>query len=145
MRDLIIQSAMKWIDTPYHHHARVHGVGVDCAQLLVAVAIDVGLMREQEAFLVPNYPPEWHLHNKEEHLLHYLELLQCVETDTPVAGDIMCFQFGRGSSHLGILLNDTQFIHACLRSKKVVVNTMNDDWRKRWVHTYQFPEVKVNG
>lgn len=141
MRTAILESVSTWIGTPYHHHARVLGVGVDCAQLLVAIAIDTHMLTERQAELVPNYPPEWHLHNKEEHMLEYLELMGCTETDTPLPGDIMCFKFGRSCSHLGILVNDTQFIHACMRSGKVVLNTINEDWKKRWIKTYQFPKV----
>lgn len=142
MRAEVILAAEKWIDTPYHHHARVMGAGVDCAQLLVAVALDVGMLDARRAQLVPNYPPEWHLHNREEHLLEYMELMGCVETSTPMAGDIMCFKFGRTCSHVGILVSPTQFIHACLRSGKVVVNSLNGDWEQRWVKTYRFPGIE---
>jgi NlpC/P60 family putative phage cell wall peptidase len=142
MRADIILAAEQWIDTPYHHHAHVMGVGVDCAQLLVAIALEVKLLNERQAQLVPNYPPEWHLHNREEHLLEYMELMGCVETSTPAPGDIMCFKFGRTCSHVGILVSPTQFIHACLRSGKVVVNSLNGDWQARWVKTYRFPGIE---
>lgn len=141
MRVEIINAASGWINTPYHHHARVKGSGVDCAQLLVAVAMEVGMLDERRAALVPNYPPEWHLHNREEHLLEYMELMGCVETDAPQAGDIMCFKFGRTCSHVGVLINQNQFIHACIASGKVVVNSLNEDWNTRWVKTYRFPGV----
>lgn len=141
MRSSIINSATTWLGTPYHHHARVMGVGVDCAQILVAVALDLGFLTERQALLVPNYPPEWHLHNREEHLLDYLELLGCVKVSNPLPGDIMCFKFGRTCSHVGILINETQFIHACIKSGKVVINSLNGDWNSRWVTTYQFPGV----
>ena len=137
----IILAAEQWIDTPYHHHARVLGVGVDCAQLLVAVALDLKMLDLRQAQLIPNYPPQWHLHNREEHLLEYLELMGCTETMPAEPGDILCFKFGRTCSHLGIMVSDTQFIHACLRSGKVVVNSLNGDWAERWAKTYQFPGV----
>ena len=142
MRAEVILAAEQWIGTPYHHHARVMGVGVDCAQLLVAIALEVKLLNARQAELVPNYPPEWHLHNREEHLLEYMELMGCVETSTPEPGDIMCFKFGRTCSHVGILVSPTQFIHACLRSGKVVVNSLNGDWETRWVKTYRFPGIE---
>jgi hypothetical protein len=34
-----VQEALTWLGIPYHHHARVKGVGVDCAQLLCAVYV----------------------------------------------------------------------------------------------------------
>lgn len=141
MRDEIVLAASGWLGTPYHHHARVKGVGVDCAQILVAIALELKLINDRQAELVPNYPPEWHLHNREEHLLEYLELMGCVETNDALPGDILCFKFGRTCSHIGVMVNSDQFIHACLRSKAVVVNSLNGDWLTRWAKTYQFPGV----
>ncbi len=37
IRQQIIYVAMAWLLTPYHHHARIKGVGVDCVQFLIAV------------------------------------------------------------------------------------------------------------
>jgi hypothetical protein len=37
MRAAVVKEALTWLGTPYHHHARVKGVGVDCARLLCAV------------------------------------------------------------------------------------------------------------
>lgn len=145
MRDKIVASAMKWENTPYHHHARLVGIGVDCAQLLVAVAVDIGLITESQANEVPNYPPEWHLHNREEHLLHYLESNGCSKVADCIQrnpGDIAAFKFGRTCSHVGIIINDTQFIHACLRTGKVVVNTLNGDWEERLACVYRFPGIE---
>ena len=42
-RDRIIQTALDYLDTPYHHQGRVKGVGVDCAGLVICVARDLGL------------------------------------------------------------------------------------------------------
>lgn len=32
-RAAVAQEALAWLGTPYHHHARIKGVGVDCAQI----------------------------------------------------------------------------------------------------------------
>lgn len=92
---------------------------------------------------IPNYSPEWHLHNREEKLIEQLESFGCTRVDraSTKAGDIICFQFGRTTSHLGIMVNDTQFIHARVDMKAVVINTLNEEWAKRWTFTYQFPGV----
>ena len=143
MRNEIIQSAITWQDTPYHHHARVKGVGVDCAQLVVGVAYETGLLNDDDLARIPNYPTQWHLHNREEKLLETLDSYGCVEKnkEDTLPGDIICFQFGRTTSHLGIMINETQFIHARYDIKKVVINTLNDDWIGRWTCTYEFPGV----
>lgn len=143
MRNEIIQHATDWLNTPYHHHARIKGVGVDCAMLVACVANEVGLMSDAEMHLIPNYPTQWHLHNREEKLLELLEIFGCkqIPKEQTQPGDIVCFQFGRTTSHLGIMINDTQFIHARFDIKKVVINTMNEEWDNRWTYTYTFPGV----
>lgn len=143
MREQIIQAALEWVGTPYHNHARVKGVGVDCAQLCAGVAYESGRINEEALHNIPNYSPEWHLHNREEKLIEQLESFGCTRVDrsNTKAGDIICFQFGRTTSHLGIMVNDTQFIHARVDMKEVVINTLNEEWAKRWTFTYQFPGV----
>lgn len=93
-----------------------------------------------------NYPVQWHLHNREEKLIEQLESFGCVEVpkDQLLPGDIVTFQYGRTTSHLGIMVNETEFVHARVDMKKVVVNTLNDDFKSRWTHVYQFPGV-ANG
>ena len=143
MRNEIIQYATDWLDTPYHHHARIKHVGVDCAMLVACIANEVGLMSDAEMSLIPNYPTQWHLHNREEKLIELLEIFGCKQKpkQNTQPGDIVCFQFGRTTSHLGIMINDTQFIHARFDVKKVVINTMNEEWDRRWTFTYTFPGV----
>ena len=34
----IVTEARTWVRTPYHHQARLKGVGVDCAGLVIGVA-----------------------------------------------------------------------------------------------------------
>lgn len=148
MRTKIIASAMSWIETPYHHHARIKGVGIDCAQLIVGVALECELLTLAQATAIPSYSVQWHLHNKEEKMIEQLEFCGCVDTKntTPYAtpGDIITFKFGRTSSHLGICVSPTRFIHADLAAGKVVCVSMNDEWVQRWTHTFLFPGL-TNG
>lgn len=141
--DDVISAALQWEGTPYHNHARVKRVGVDCAQFCVAVAYECNRITSEHLIHIPNYSPVWHLHNREEKLIEQLESFNCVRinrADT-IPGNIVCFQFGRATSHLGIMVNETQFIHARVDIGKVVINTMNEEWAKRWTFTYEFPGV----
>ena len=36
-RAAVVAEAIAWLGTPYHHRARIKGVGVDCAQLALGV------------------------------------------------------------------------------------------------------------
>jgi len=140
MRSEIIQEARDWINTPYHNQARVKHIGVDCAQLIAGVAIESGIMMEVN---VPAYSPEWQLHNKEEKMLGILEDFGCTEirTEDALPGDILCFQFGRVCSHLGILVEPTRFVHARIDIGKVVEHELSGDWVKRLKKVYKFPNI----
>lgn len=142
MRQDIVDSVRTWLETPYHHQARVKGAGVDCAQLIAGVAEECGYIEPGVA--IQNYSTEWHLHNREERMLQYLEEFGCKLKEEPAQpGDILCFKFGRVCSHLGILVPENKFIHARIDVHKVVLNSLSGDWLKRHVRTYSFPTEKI--
>jgi NlpC/P60 family putative phage cell wall peptidase len=136
-RAAIVRAAHDWVDTPYHHQARVKGVGVDCAQLIAGIAEDVGLVSDSK--IPANYSPEWHLHNREEMLMDMLRYFGCVEVPAAQMGDILCFRFGRAVGHLGVLIDQSTIIHARIDLGKVVLNTLTDDLKRRHTHTFTFP------
>lgn len=108
MRRQIIDEAMTWLRTPWHHGARVKGAGVDCAQFLVAVYVAVGVVEEPT---LEAYPRDWHLHRDEAKFLKYL--LQYAEpVSDPKPGDIAMFKYGRHAAHGAIVLGDNRIIHA---------------------------------
>ena len=137
----VIEEALTWLGTPYHHQARVKGVGTDCAQLVAGVAEVVGVL--SKGLGITGYSPEWHLHNSEEKMLGMLEEFGCTEAESLEPGDIICFKFGKVCSHLGIYLGQEQFIHARIDQGKVVINSLSGDWLKRHTKTYSFPLEKL--
>ena len=62
-RAAVVAEAKAWLGTPYHHRAKLKGVGVDCAQLPIAIYAAVGLNPEEA----------WHtaMHNP-----HYQETIR---------------------------------------------------------------------
>jgi hypothetical protein len=62
-RAAVLAEAESWIGTPYHHAARVKGVGCDCLTLLAEVYPAARIIGHVE---VPFYPPDWHLHRSAE-------------------------------------------------------------------------------
>lgn len=109
-RAAIVAEARAWLGTPYHHHGRLQGVGVDCAMLLAEVFEHVGLVAHVDA---GTYPHDWHLHRSEERFLGWLERCGARETGTPAPGDVAIFKYGRAYSHGAVLVDrDLSVVHA---------------------------------
>ena len=72
VRERVVAEAMAWLGTPYAHRQRLKGVGVDCAQLPLAVYAAAGVIGEAD---VGAYASQWHLHRAEELYLHHLQAL----------------------------------------------------------------------
>lgn len=109
-RAAIVAEARRWLGTPYHHHGRVQGVGVDCAMLLAEVFESVGLVARVEP---GTYPHDWHLHRSEERFLSWVERCGARETGTPEPGDVAIFKYGRAYSHGAVLVErDLSVVHA---------------------------------
>ena len=105
-RAAVVAEALTWINTPYHHHARVKGVGVDCAQLLCAVYEACGLVPHIDP---GNYAHDWHLHRGEEVFIGWLEKVGAREVLAPVRpvpGDVAIFMYGRAYSHGAVVVDD---------------------------------------
>jgi NlpC/P60 family putative phage cell wall peptidase len=107
-RSLVAAEAMSWLGTPYHHHARIKGVGVDCAQILCAVYEACGVV----GHIAPGqYPTDWHMHRNEEVYADWCARY-AKRTDTAQAGDVALFRFGRCFSHGGIFVAPEMVVHA---------------------------------
>ncbi|WP_428421976.1 hypothetical protein [Methylibium sp.] len=111
-RAAVATEVLSWLGTPYHHHARIKGVGSDCAQILCAVFEAVGRVGHID---LGNYPRDWHLHRSEElyeQLLEQHGARRLPEGVAPQVGDIATFKFGRTYSHGGIFVDGETLVHA---------------------------------
>lgn len=97
-RESIIAEARTWISTPYHHHGRIKGVGVDCAQLLCAVFEATGHAPHVDTGF---YPVDWHLHRGQELFTETLlpHAQRMPDGAQPLPGDVFVFRYGRTFSH----------------------------------------------
>ena len=119
-RDQVVVEARSWLGTPYHHHGRIKGAGVDCAMLLAEVFEACGLVPRVDAGF---YPVDWHEHRTEELFLDWLQRCGAQPVQTPArAGDVALFRFGRTYSHGAIVVtDDLQMVHALHKSRAVVL------------------------
>lgn len=123
LRAAVCSEARRWIGTPWHHRARVRGAGVDCAQLLLAVYTEVGLLQPGQGD--PGaYPMDWHLHRDDDRFLR--GMLACGRpVEVPQPGDAALFKFGRVASHAAIVLEPGVIVHAYAPDGAVVISDLS--------------------
>jgi len=94
----VVSAARGWVGTPYHPSARLKGVGVDCAGLLI------GVMREL-SLCVPNWDVAPYLQIPDGHsmLAQCDEYLNRITRDEMQTGDVVCVIADEHPQHLGIL------------------------------------------
>lgn len=110
-RDLIVSVAESWLRTPFHHMARLKGVGVDCAHLLAAVYEEAGLI-DPVVLELPEYPCDWMMNRAEERFLAEVLRIRGQEIDSPEPGDVAVFKWARCYSHGAIVTEWPLVIHA---------------------------------
>lgn len=123
-RQAVVDAAMSWLKTPYHHRARVKGAGVDCAQILIAVYTEAGVIDE---FDPGEYPPDWMMHRSEERYLGFV-LDRAAQVDDPLPGDVALYKVGRCFSHAAIVVGWPQIIHASNRDRMVCLADGTQGW-----------------
>ena len=117
----VLKEAHRWLNTPYHHAAAVHGAGVDCLMLLCCVFSGAGVC----AWTDPRpYAYDWMLHRSEEiYLLGLAQHATAMPADAaPEPGDIQTFRFGHTFSHAAIVTCWPHMIHAYLPAGRVILD-----------------------
>ena len=123
-RAAVVAEAMTWMGTKYHHHARIKGVGVDCANLPAAVYEAVGLVPH----IQPEYSAQWFEHRDEELFLAFV-LPYATETTRELIqpGDFAIWRFGRTYAHGGIVIEPPLMLHASAPNGCVHLADMDRD------------------
>jgi cell wall-associated NlpC family hydrolase len=116
-----VQSAQRWIRTPFHHHSNVLGHGIDCAHLLLEAHAGAGLI---ERFEAEAYPHDWHMHRDEERFLAKIEEYAPRVDDSEASinergpdfrvlpGNVLIWKWGRTFSHGAIVSLWPDIVHA---------------------------------
>ena len=125
-RAAIIVEARSWLDTPYHHRARVKGAGVDCAQILIGTFAGAGLIDE---FDTGEYPRDWMLHQEEDRfraiVLRYADEIDAAAV---LPGDVALYRVGKCFAHGAIIIDWPLVIHADSRLGKVTLAEGDQGW-----------------
>ncbi len=100
------ESLEEWRGTPFHHHARIKGIGCDCIQFGGGVAIDCGLIDD---FQPPKYSITPAGNGSSDGLLvdwfreHSDRFEEIPVESTLIDGDYVCFSMSNLPHHLGIV------------------------------------------
>lgn len=112
-RVAVVQEALGWLGTPFHHQAMVKASGVGCGTLLIGVygSLGIPVPRVEE---LGDFAPDWMHHVQEERYLNIL-LNYTRQVTAPGTGDIALFKFGRAYSHSAIVMDWPRVIHVMWR------------------------------
>ena len=128
----IIDTARGYLNTPFHHQARVKGVGIDCAGLLICVARDLGL----EHYDVQGYSRVPSGNDFERHLSANLDRITEIET-----GCVLLMTFDVDPQHVAICTSTDTIIHAYYDVRKVTEHRIDAMWRSRIRGIFRFRGV----
>jgi NlpC/P60 family putative phage cell wall peptidase len=97
-RQQVVAVARSWVDTPFHHQARLKHVGVDCIGLVIGIARELALV-------APDFDVQGYAETPDGRTLMRLATLHMVEIDREAMapGDIVVTRFDQGAQHFGIL------------------------------------------
>jgi cell wall-associated NlpC family hydrolase len=105
----VVKEARSCLRTPYLSHARIKGVGLDCATFLELVYANTDIFRATE---LPELSLQWFLHADREWYLEHLRRYAVEFADRPPQpGDIVCARHGRAYSHGAIVTEWPRVIH----------------------------------
>lgn len=126
----VVEAARKWVGTPFHHGARVLGVGVDCIGVMVGVAVDLGMpLQDRAAYpLRPNGTLRREL----------MAQLRLVPASQP--GDILMMAFDQEPHHVAILTGPT-IIHAHAKARRCIEQPYDAYWRSKVRGVFRYPGV----
>lgn len=119
-RRQVIDEALTWLGTPYKYAGMEKGIGTDCSGMVVKVFDDVAGKK-----LPRNSAKQ-------------AEFCEPLSTDEVQPGDLVFFATGRDAekvSHVGIMLDSENFIHASA-SKGVVVSKVTSNYYIRTFMMY---------
>lgn len=94
----VVAAARTWIGTPYHHQARVKGVGVDCIGLVICVGRELGLA--DAGFDIQGYSRD---PDSVSAMAMAQQHMTRIERDAAQPGDVMVITFDRDPQHFCIL------------------------------------------
>jgi len=141
-QEQIVNQARTWLGTPFHHQARLKGVGCDCLGLVVGVVDELGL-KDKNGQLLAGYDEI--AYSKEPDGAYLTQKLTDLldEVQEPQAGDLALFSVRDNPQHLAILTDyegGLGMIHAYAPARRVVEHRLDADWNSRLVKVFRWQQ-----
>ena len=133
----LITTATSWMDTPWRHHQKCQGAGVDCVNLLMAIADTHGI----EYGSISNYRRR-PVNN--ELVIHLLKYFQPKSLFNLLPGDILLFLIEQIPHHVGIYAGSSLFIHADAAQEKVCYGVLEPRWLRVLTLVLQIPNIQYD-
>lgn len=138
----IVAHARGWLGTPFHHQARLRGVGCDCLGLIVGVVNELEL---KDAQGTPLAAYDEVTYSREPDGAYLTEKLVGLLDEVPVAdmqaGDLSLFKVRDNPQHLAILTDyegSIGMIHCFAQARRVVEHRLDDDWKSRLLKVFRW-------
>lgn len=135
----IVQSlrfhAAEIVGTPFAYRAMVPGAGMDCIHAAAWVYLKTGFFKD---FNPPKYALDSGSHAKDSQVLKWLDenpqfsKLKIDDGFTLRAGDLLCINARLVEHHVGLMLDDSKFVHV-LPNRRVVISSLNESYYLRRV------------
>ena len=140
-RTQIVEAARQWIDTPFHHQARLKHVGVDCVGLVIGVARELELVpQDLDVLGYPRTPDGTSLMATMRQ--HMAEIDRAVMQP----GDVIVVSFDKDPQHLAILGDyrhgGLSIIHAAGNTGRVIEMRLMFGEHMKFVAAFTLPGIQ---
>lgn len=141
LRQQIVNEARSYVGVRYRHDGRSREYGIDCLGLLYRVGEALEFAGCAEASDAEPWP-----HMLEGKILKSIcdRMFRTIAPRQVQPGDILLFAEGFRPSHVAIvaeLQGRRTMIHAWYPARKVVENSIDQQWQNKIVACYRYPEV----
>lgn len=136
----IVSIARRWLGTPFHHQARLEGVGVDCVGLVICIARELGAVAKD--WDVKGYG---RVPDGVQLMRHLDDRLDAITQEEMRPGDVVLVAFDSHPQHVGIVGDYTHgglsIIHASGAHGRVLETRLLFTKAMRFAGAYRFREA----
>ena len=141
LNEQIVIEVKKWVGVKYQHRS-ITKFGCDCTGLLIGVMQSLGYAKKYKLRM---YPRDWNLHSMaNNYVVKEIEKVATKVVGKKQPGDLILFDEGKCTSHIGIMIEGDLFVHSLRKNRKCVIGKLtNSRWSKRVANYYRLNLEKI--